>query len=91
MAAPAVSRQISIQVYTRDNGPGSISVDSNGEEYSKEWEQLTPDVSAEINEQLDAMNLGGQFSEGKFQVLKIQVFMNKICAFKSLKLLTTLH
>jgi len=76
MAAPAVSRQISIQVYTRDNGPGSISVDSNGEEYSKEWEQLTPDVSAEINEQLDAMNLGGQFSEGKFQVLKIQFFMN---------------
>ena len=69
MAAPAASRQISIQVTTRDNGPGSISVNSNGEEYLKEWEQLTPDVSAEVNQQLDAMNLGGQFSEGKFEVL----------------------
>ena len=68
IAAPAASRQISIQVQTRDNGPGSINVNSNGEEYSREWEQLTPDVSEEINEQLDAMGLGGGFSDGQFQV-----------------------
>ncbi|CAG5111986.1 Oidioi.mRNA.OKI2018_I69.chr2.g6251.t1.cds [Oikopleura dioica] len=67
IAAPAASRQISIQVQTRDNGPGSINVNSNGEEYSREWEQLTPDVSEEINEQLDAMGLGGGFSDGQFQ------------------------
>lgn len=81
MAAPAASRQISIQVVTSDRGEGSITVNKNGEEYSREWQQLTPDVSAEVNEQLDAMDLGGQFSEGKFQVTKINFIMNLICYF----------